>query len=243
MLPTSLPQLSTRRQLLRGGITAAIGSWAALELLGTGRASAKVVPTEAATRISMVGDSLTCGSLPFQPEAFAEAGWSHATIDAYASRGLRTKLSADRYTGLTAVDAIRDKSGDTEAWVIALGTNDAVIYPNGKQAEVIRVMMDHIGAGHKVMWINVYLPDARPRQLAWNITLDEAASKRDDMFVYDWASFAAENQRWLSRDRVHYSTDGYRYRAMAIGLATREILPGDSKSQIPVRWRLPRPKT
>ncbi len=125
----------------------------------------------------MVGDSLTSGSLPFQPAAFAEAGWLHSTIEAYASRGVRTKLRVDRYTGLTAVDAIRDRSGDSEAWVVALGTNDAVIYPNENQAEVIRQMMDHIGTGHKVMWINVYLPDARPLQLAWNAALDDAASR------------------------------------------------------------------
>ena len=191
----------------------------------------------------MVGDSLTCGSLPFQADAFAEAGWSHSTIDAYASRGVRTKLKADRYTGLRAVDAIRDKPGDSEAWVIALGTNDAVIYPKEKQAEVIGMMMDHIGTGHKVLWINVYLPDARPLQLAWNATLDEVASNRSDMFVYDWASFAAENQRWLAQDRLHYLRDGYRYRAIASGLASRQLLPGDIESVTLPEWRLPRPKT
>ncbi|MDP9464754.1 MAG: hypothetical protein M3P52_09030, partial [Actinomycetota bacterium] len=115
MFPTSVPQLSTRRQLLRGGITAVIGSWAAFEILGTDRAAATRALGGASTRISMVGDSLTSGSLPFQPGTFADAGWSHSTIDAYVSRGVRTKLKADRYTGLTAVDAIRDKSGDSDA--------------------------------------------------------------------------------------------------------------------------------
>jgi lysophospholipase L1-like esterase len=219
-----------------------IGSWAAFEILGADRAAATRALGGASTRISMVGDSLTSGSLPFQPDAFAEARWSHSTIDAYVSRGVRTKLKADRYTGLTAVDAIRDKSGDSDAWVIALGTNDAVIYSNERQAEVIRGMMDHIGTGHRVMWINVYLPDSRPLQLAWNETLDDAAADRSDMFVYDWASFAAENQRWLARDRIHYSSDGYRSRATAIGLASRQLLPGDSQSLVPPSWRLPRSK-
>ena len=194
-------------------------------------------------RISMVGDSLTCGAQPFQADAFGEAGWSHSTIDAYLSRGVRTKLPADRYTGLRAVDAIRDKPGDTEAWVIALGTNDAVIYPSNKQVDVIRTMMDHIGTGHKVLWINVYLPEARPLQVAWNATLDEVASQRGDMFVYDWASFAAENQRWLSHDRLHYTREGYRYRAIATGLASRELLSRDSETSVPPEWRLPRSKT
>ena len=68
-------------------------------------------------------------------------------------------------------------------------------------------MMDRIGTGHKVLWINVYLPDARSLQLTWNAALQEAATEYSgSMFVYDWATFAAENQRWLAKDHLHYFT-------------------------------------
>lgn len=238
-MPTSVPQLSTRRQVLRAGFAAAIGSWAAIELLGAGQASAE--PVSSRVRISMVGDSLTSGTMPFQADDFTLAGWAASAIDAYVSRGVRTKIRADRYTGLTAVDAIREKSGDTEAWVVALGTNDAVIYRSEKHADVIRMMMDHIGPGHKVMLVNVYLPRRQPADVEWNAALETAARERaGDMFVYDWASFAANNQRFLAHDDIHYNRDGYRYRSTAIGLASRALLPGISASQLVARWRLSR---
>jgi lysophospholipase L1-like esterase len=243
VLPTSVPHLSTRRQILRAGFTAAVGSWAALELLGSGRADASGTPPTSLARISMVGDSLTCGSLPYQADAFAATGWSRSTIDAYVSRGVRTKVKADHHTGLTAVDAMRAKFGDTKSWVVALGTNDAVIYKQSRQVEVIRQMMDLIGPGHSVLWVNVYLPEAQPLQLAWNTALETVANAgTSEMYVYDWASFAAENQRWLAHDRLHYSADGYRYRSTAIGLASRELLPSNSESTPPDRWRLSRAK-
>ncbi len=62
------------------------------------------------------------------------------------------------------------------------------------------------------------------------------------MLVYDWASFAAENQRWLAHDHIHYSSEGYRYRAMAIGLASRQLLPAEVESPWPSRWSVPRSK-
>jgi lysophospholipase L1-like esterase len=230
--------LSTRRQVLRAGITAAIGSWAALELLGAGRANAAPGPIITSTRISMVGDSLTLGTLPFQAADLADAGWSHSSIDAYVSRGIRTKIRSDQHTGINAVDAIRAKSGDTDAWIVALGTNDAVIYSREKQADVIRQMMDHIGYGHRVMWVNVYLPEARHLQSVWNSALAAAVGERaGEMFVYDWASFAAENPRWLAHDHIHYSRDGYRYRSTAIGIASRDLLPAESDSHLPPRWQ------
>lgn len=239
---TTVPQQSTRRQVLRAGFAAAIGSWAAVEVLGAGQASAAPVPPPevAAGRISMVGDSLTCGTLPFQADDFSAAGWAHSAIDAYVSRGVRTKIKADRYTGLTAVDAIREKSGDSLAWIIGLGTNDSVIYSHNKQAEVIAMMMEHIGSDHKVMWVNVYLPERLPLQLAWNTALDEAAQQSNgDMVVLDWASVAAQNEHWLAHDHIHYSRDGYRSRSTVIGQASRDLRVVESGPQLLAHWKLP----
>ena len=238
MLPSSPPQQSTRRQLLRAGITAAIGSWAAFEVLGAGQASAAALRQPVApssSRVSLVGDSLTIGTMPFQADAFANAGWTQSAVDAYVSRGVRTKIRADRYTGLTAVDAIREQSGDTQAWVIALGTNDAVIYSPEKQTQVIGLMMDHIGPGHRVLWVNVFLPTREKLQTTWNTSLVRAAAGRNDMFVYDWAAFAAANPRFLAHDNIHYDHDGYRYRAQAVSLASRNLMP--APGDLP-RWQL-----
>ena len=178
------------------------------------------------TRVSVIGDSLTIGTMPYQGEAFSNAGWGHTAIDAFNSRGIRTKLKKDHYTGLTSVDAIRATSGDSDLWVIALGSNDAGIYAKAKHAEVIAMMMDKIGSGHTVMWVNVYLPKTPPRQNNWNWALaTEAKERGDEMFVFDWASLAAKNPHWLADDEVHYTNKGYQQRALAIAQATDDFVP------------------
>jgi lysophospholipase L1-like esterase len=213
---------------------AAFGSVAALELLGSGQASAcseglaaRTSSLRAAsTRVSVIGDSLTIGTEPYQSEAFSTAGWGHSAIDAYNSRGIRTKLKKDHYTGLTSVDAIRATSGDSDLWVVALGSNDAGIYAKAKHAAVIGMMMDKIGSGHTVMWVNVYLPKTPPRQNNWNWALATVAKERgDEMFVFDWASLAEKNPHWLADDHVHYTNKGYLQRASAITQATVDFVP------------------
>lgn len=225
MSPTSPLLLSSRRQVLTAGLLAALGSIAALELLITTDASAASI-SASATRVSVVGDSLTIGTMPFQADAFATAGWGHSAVDAYGSRGIRTKIRKDLHTGLTAVDAIKAKSGDSDLWVIALGTNDAGIYANSKHPALIRMMMDQIGSGHKVMWVNIYLPETPERQDHWNSALSTVAEERsDDMIVFDWAAVAAANPQWLANDQIHCSNKGYRERATAIAEATRGFVP------------------
>ncbi len=161
----------------------------------------------------------------YQADAFTAVGWAQSTIDAHGSRGIRTKVKADPHTGLTAVDAVRETSGEPDVWVVALGTNDAGIFSNDKHADLIREMLDHIGSGHSVMWVNIYLPDIRKRQVAWNSALAEVAAERpDEMFVLDWAS-VAQNQRWMADDLVHCTGKGYQHRATAIAEASRSIVP------------------
>jgi lysophospholipase L1-like esterase len=215
--------------VLGAGLAAAFGSWVALELLGNESVSASRSPS-AGGRISVIGDSLTEGTLRYQADAFAAVGWNQSTIDAHNSRGVRTKVKADPHTGLTAVDAVRESSGEPDVWVIALGTNDAGIFSKDKHADLIREMLDHIGSGHSVMWVNIYLPDARKRQVAWNSALAEVASERpDELIVFDWASLA-QNQRWMANDLVHCTGKGYQHRATAIAQASRSIVPIEAPS-------------
>ncbi|HSB86250.1 MAG TPA: GDSL-type esterase/lipase family protein, partial [Ilumatobacteraceae bacterium] len=231
MFRTTSAPLCTRRELLRAGLGTALGSWFALELLAEGRAGAATrvppVPTPSPgappRRISMVGDSLTVGTMRYQTQDFAAAGWSQSAIDAYVSRGVRTKVRADTHTGITAVDAIRKDNGDTEAWIVGLGTNDAVIYSKSKHAAVIAEMMDHIGRGHRVMWINIYLPDKRHVQDSWNAALEEMARNRDDMSVLDWAGIIAGNKRWMAKDGLHCSPTGYQQRSLVVGEASKVL--------------------
>jgi lysophospholipase L1-like esterase len=204
---------------------AAFGSLAAVELLGADHANAAPAgPT--ATRISVIGDSLTVGTLPYQADAFTRFGWGNTAIDAHNSRGVRTKAKSDSHTGLTAIGSIRSKSGDSELWVIALGTDDAGIAGQPRYADLIASMMNRIGTGHYVMWVNIFLPLNPPRQEYWNTSLAKAANDRpDELFVFDWASIAAENPTWLVEDQVHYTGEGYWQRSALIAEATRTLIP------------------
>lgn len=236
MLPTSLPLLSSRRQVLGAGLAAALGSWAALGLLDQRRVGA----SRAAGQISVVGDSLTSGTVPYQANAMSEVGWTRTTIDAYRGRGVLTKIRPDLHNGLAAVNAIRETSGDSDLWVVALGTNDSGIYPRNRHPDLIRQMMDRIGGGHYVMWVNIYLPATPPRQDAWNSALSDVADDlHDEMFVYDWASLAAQNPLWLRDDQVHCTPVGYKHRATAIAAATRSLVPSTPLVAGPLRARRP----
>ena len=225
MLPSPPPLLSSRRQVLAAGLLAAIGSVAALEMLGAGTVSAARARASA-TRISVVGDSLTVGTVPYQARAFTRFGWSDTAIDAHNSRGVRTKVGSDPRTGLGAIDAIRARSGDSELWVIALGTNDAGIVGQPRHAELIASVMNRIGTGHYVMWVNIFLPLNPPRQEYWNTSLAKAASDRpDELFIFDWASIAAVNPAWMAEDQVHYNAEGYWQRSALLAEATRTLIP------------------
>ena len=221
-----LPLQSSHRQVLRAGFLAAVGSFAAAELLGTTGVGASAAATSNATRVSVVGDSLTEGTMPYQAETLSYLGWGPAAIDAYKSRGIRTKMKGDPHTGLSAVDAIRLISGDSTLWVVALGTNDAGIYPADQHPALIREMLDQIGAGHYVLWVNVYLPGKLARQRSWNSALTTVAQERpDQLFVLDWATLAEENPKWLAKDKIHCSGSGYKNRASVIAQATKTLVP------------------
>ena len=235
MLPTPPPLLSSRRQVLTAGLFAALGSMAAVELLSGQRASALPF-TGSATRVSVVGDSLTQGTLPYQADAFSNVGWGGSTIDAFISRGVRTKVKRDKHTGLTSVDAIRAKSGDSDLWIVALGTNDAGLYKRDRIAEIIASMMEKIGIGHYVMWVNIYLPAKPLRQENWNNALATvAADYPDSMFILDWATLAAENPNWLAGDSIHCSGRGYEHRSTAIAMASRSLIPSTPPDLGPYR--------
>ncbi|MCU1399733.1 MAG: lipopolysaccharide modification acyltransferase [Acidimicrobiales bacterium] len=209
---------------MRRGLVAALGSAVLLDALAGRPVEAAPSPTPASraiSGISMVGDSLTVGSAPYQATDFNTVGWSNAAVNAFNSRSIHRKEQADSYTGLTAVDAIRKLYGDTNTWVIALGTNDCIVNPVADYANVIIDMLGRIGASHRVLWVNVHLPTATTNATAWNKALLRVADAwQGQMEVYDWASLAAAHPEWALTDHIHYHDVGYRYRAAVVAEAS-----------------------
>ena len=234
-----LSQLSSRRQVLTAGLLAASGTWVGRSLLDEKVASASTMPA-AATRVSVVGDSLTTGTVPYQATAFADVGFARTTIDSFHSRGVRTKVKRDPHTGLTAVDAIREEVGDSQLWVVELGTNDSGVHHKEQYPEVILQLMDRIGGGHYVMWVNIYLPTKPQRQQNWNAALEAVAEDfPDEMFVLNWATLANEHPGWTSVDQIHCTPVGYKNRATSIATACSVMIPSTPIVLRPVRTRRP----
>ncbi|HRD99713.1 MAG TPA: hypothetical protein PLV68_00350 [Ilumatobacteraceae bacterium] len=183
------------------------------------------VSAAAADRIFMIGDSLTYASLPYQADELRKAGWSDPVVDGYGARSIRFKIPSDPHTGLDAVTDLRRAHGDADDWIVALGQNDSGLYPPTEYPGVIREMLDHIGTGHRVMWVNIYAPADRSRQAAWNAALDQVAAERpDQLVVYDWASVAAGNRSWQLPDKVHYTDFGTRQRSRHVAAAATQVL-------------------
>jgi lysophospholipase L1-like esterase len=220
MADSLLTHRSSRRRFLTYAALASLGSTAILETLSMWSAPASAATV--ANRVSVVGDSLTVGTLPYQAKAFSTSGWQGSAIDGYVSRGIRTKVARDPHTGLTAVDAMRSAHGDTALWVIALGTNDAGIYRSSRYPSLIEQMLDRIGDGHRVLWVNAYLPKASARQDAWNESLAGVAAERpSQLTILDWATVAAQRPSWIGGDHIHCNATGYERRSAMIAEASR----------------------
>jgi hypothetical protein len=127
--------------------------------------------------VFVIGDSLTVGTFPFAARAFDEVGLGTARLNAHGSRGIWFKAADDPTTGLLAVDRLRARYGDSNEWIIALGTNDATRIAPSVYPALITTVLDRIGRGRRVMWVNVYLPNFPEEMTAFNRALATAAAK------------------------------------------------------------------
>lgn len=175
--------------------------------------------------IFVIGSSLTQASLPYQASALRAVGWDEAVVDGHDARGIRTTVLGDLYTGLGAVDVLRTAHGDVTEWIVDLGAHDACAWCPHEHVDVILDMMQAIGEGRLVMWVNVYLPTLPHHQEAWNTALVQAAARwGEHMVVYDWASVAAMNRPWLTGNGAHDPGTGYATRSMFIADAATVLL-------------------
>jgi len=182
----------------------------------------------------MIGDSLTFLAQPSVSTALTDAGWSASRIDAFEGRGVDFTLQGAPDTGLRAVDALRSQFGDNSDWIVALGTNEVLFRDPATYPGAIRRMLDRIGPGRRVMWVNTYLPDHPVQQAVWNSALEQAAAERNgDLAVFDWASRNAQHPEWMLYDNVHHNMEGNAAWAAAIGSASAATLLPARPTSIP----------
>jgi hypothetical protein len=177
--------------------------------------------------VAVVGDSLSVQSTKDQRSALEQAGWQSIVIDAESLRRIpKDSTTQPPYSGIAAVRDIRAHGADPHTWIVELGTND--IGHTGTNSlsiiKVINTMLDEIGPGHHIVWINIYQGQQPERTATWNQVLAEVAAGRTDIVLGDWAA-VAKTSGYLVEDHVHLTAKGAKafadMIAAAIGEATR----------------------
>ncbi len=172
--------------------------------------------------VAVVGDSLSVQSTKDQRSALQQAGWQSIVIDAESLRRIpKDSTTQPPYSGVAAVRDIRAHRADPHTWIVELGTND--IGHTGTNSlsiiKVINTMLDEIGPGHHIVWINIYQGQQPERTATWNQVLQEVAAGRADLVLGDWAA-VAKTSGYLVEDHVHLTAKGAKAFADIIAAAT-----------------------
>jgi hypothetical protein len=123
----------------------------------------------------------------------------------------------------------RNRNG---CWVLALGTNEAADVAAGSNynyRDRINIMMHTIGNA-PVMWVAVKTlvqsgPYAEANMKAWDEALVKACNTYPNMRVDNWPADVKE--KWYIADGIHFTSEGYMYRARQIADALLESFPED----------------
>lgn len=159
--------------------------------------------------LALVGDSLTYAYWSGLPSSFVAENWGPFQLEARSGR-FTTTTTTDATSGLDAVRRIRAGGFDPAVWIIALGTNDLSLTYGvpGATAALIDTMMNEIGAGHRVVWVNVYNRNSLTKAIAFNDELQAATQRHPDLEIADWFSVVSAHPEWMYTDGVHNNLAG-----------------------------------
>jgi hypothetical protein len=172
--------------------------------------------------VAVVGDSLSVQSTKDQQSALKLAGWQSIVIDAESLRRIpKDSTTQPPYSGVAAVRDIRAHGADPHTWIVELGTND-IGHTGTNSLSIIKdinTMLDEIGPGHRIVWINIYQGQQPERTATWNQVLGEVVAGRADLVLGDWAA-VAKTSGYLVEDHVHLTAKGAKAFADIIAAAT-----------------------
>jgi lysophospholipase L1-like esterase len=178
--------------------------------------------------LGMIGESSTQGMLPWIPDDLGALGWGPLRL--YAFPGVRIPADNAGFA-IPVVQRWRAEGFDPRVWIIGLGANDVGFSTTSvpKATAYIDAMLDAIGPGREVLWINIthHEPDW---QAAWNEALVEVAARRLNLHVFDWASIVAQHPEWMASDQVHSTPTGYRQKSLLVSAATKMLMQANPVS-------------
>jgi lysophospholipase L1-like esterase len=176
-----------------------------LVLVAAGAAGGTAAGPQRPTLLDL-GDSLSVGTDPYLRKQL---------------RGYRIRRLYD--VGLHAYDAARLVSVSRRSLppvlVVSAGTNDdpRIVAAFSRAVEdVLRAT----GSTRCVVWPTIARPPAVGASYdGLNRALAQAAAHHSNLVLVDWVRMVHRHPRWLAKDGVHVSVEGYRARAAAIAAA------------------------
>lgn len=228
--------------------TTIVGTTVVATVVGSavaGLATADPDPAPAASgpchNVGYVGDSTSVGMTDpaIIPDANQRldkqlatiAGVTHASIDSAVGRAVVEQV-ADASPGLTALTTISQQTPAPDCYIVALGTNDAVMEASGSSVKaadrISRVMA--IAAGRPVLWPTVKTTAAAtatnqyasPEAMQdFDTALQAAKAQYPNLTVFDWAAEASDDL--FAGDGIHYTAAGTERRITRFAEALRDI--------------------
>lgn len=239
-------------------VTAIVGTTVVATVLGAtvaGFATADPAPQAPAAgpchNVGYVGDSTSVGmtdpSIIADPnqrldkQLAAIAGVTHTSIDSAIGRAVVEQVG-DASPGLDALTAMSKQTPAPDCYIVALGTNDAVMEASGSSVKaadrISRVMA--IAAGRPVLWPTVKTTTAAaatnqyasPEAMqAFDTALQAAKAQYPNLTVFDWAAEASDDL--FAGDGIHYTAAGTERRITRFAEALRDIPAAGTSSAPP----------
>jgi hypothetical protein len=176
--------------------------------------------------VAIIGDSVLLGSVwntdgygPSLGEMLTGDGWGPVTTKAGVGFQTGRFSAAGHGTNMASWIAQRRRAGwDASTFVVNLGANEVGTCRRDVAcaAATIAQFLDVIGPGRQVWWAKLTMPD--PADAAtWNAALDEVATRRPELLVWDWPTAITTSGIPVSGDGVHLPTaSAYRIRSRLI---------------------------
>ncbi|MGD9997984.1 MAG: GDSL-type esterase/lipase family protein [Ilumatobacteraceae bacterium] len=166
-----------------------------------------------ATKMAMVGDSITEGSADAIRYTLTAEGFTAIDIDGVTSR--RIEEGDGKVSPLSGVATLYGMLGnpeiDPDVWVIALGTNDVGQYAeDADYRRLIQSVLDMIPDGVPLVWVNTFRSDKPEASVTFNSILFDEVSRREHSVVASWYDQASRDDetRVLRDDGVHPNQHG-----------------------------------
>jgi hypothetical protein len=165
-------------------------------------------PTLARPVVAVVGDSLAFSAALQLDPAWKEAGFTPRAELAPGRQIAVIGLDGQVSSGLDAIRSLK-AAGQPALWVVQLGTNDIFFEPfaGDRYAELVTSVLDAIGPGAPVVWVDVWRGDRPAQSQLFDDVLKVIASQRPQLHLADWVR-VARTEPVLRPDGVHLNPFG-----------------------------------